>query len=65
MPTACVAIGEADRVFATDCQLSYVKVFDTAGNLITRVGAWGGADCQGPDSRYPEPEIAFNWVHNA
>ncbi len=64
VPTACVAIDEADRIFATDYQLYHVKVLDTAGNLIARIGAWGGADCQGPESRYPEPEIAFAWVHS-
>jgi hypothetical protein len=42
----------------------HVKVLDTAGNLIARIGSWGNAACQGPESRYPEPEIAFSWLHS-
>ena len=64
VPTNCLAIDAADRIFATDYQLFHVKVLDTAGNLIARVGAWGGADCRGPRSAFPQPEIAFNWVHS-
>ena len=64
VPTNCVAIDGADRIFAADYQLYHVKALDTAGNLIARIGAWGGADCRGPKSRYPDPEIAFAWVHS-
>ena len=39
-------------------------VLDTAGNLIARIGSWGNAECRGPRSRYPEPEIAFSWLHS-
>ena len=62
--TNCVAVDEADRIFATDYQKYHVKVLDTAGNLIARIGSWGNAACQGPNSRYPEPEIAFGWLHS-
>lgn len=61
--TNCVTIDAADRVFATDYTMYHVKVLDTSGNLITRIGAWGNADCRGPGSKYPKPEIAFGWVH--
>ncbi|MGI6416959.1 MAG: hypothetical protein ACOX1P_14925 [Thermoguttaceae bacterium] len=62
--TNCVAVDEADRVFATDYIRYHVKVLDTAGNLIARIGAWGNADCQGPPSKYPLPEVAFGWVYS-
>jgi len=62
--TNCVAVDEADRVFATDYLKYHVKVLDTAGNLITRIGSWGNADCRGPNSRYADPEIPFGWLHS-
>jgi hypothetical protein len=62
--TNCLAVDAADRIFATDFTMYHVKVLDTAGNLIARIGAWGNADCQGPDSKHPQPEIAFGWVHS-
>ena len=62
--TNTVAVDAADRVFATDYLKYHIKVFDTAGNLIARIGAWGSADCRGPHSRYAQPEIPFDWVHS-
>ncbi len=62
--TNCVAVDGADRVFATDYLRDHVKVLDTAGNLIARIGAWGNADCQGPPSKYPLPAVAFGWVYS-
>jgi hypothetical protein len=62
--TNCVAVDEADRILATDYQKYHVKVLDTAGNLIARIGSWGNAECRGPSSRYPTPEIAFSWLHS-
>ena len=32
--------------------------------ICVRLGAWGSADCCGPNSRYPEPEIPFGWLHS-
>jgi len=32
--------------------------------LIARIGSWGNAECRGPNSRYPKPEIAFGWLHS-
>ena len=62
--TNCVACDASDRIYAADYNLYHVKVLDTAGNLITRVGAWGGADCQGPASKFPKPDVAFTWLHS-
>lgn len=59
-----VAVDESMRVFAADATKYHVKVLDTAGNLIARVGAWGHHDCRGPHSEYPQPEIAFDWPHS-
>ena len=59
-----VAVDEATRVFATDTTKYHVKVLDAAGNLITRVGAWGSHDCRGPQSEYPNPEVAFAWPYS-
>ena len=59
-----VAVDESMRVFVTDTTKYHVKVLDGAGNLIARVGAWGHYDCQGPQSKYPEPEIAFDWPYS-
>jgi hypothetical protein len=59
-----MAIDEADRIFVTDTVRYHVKVLDRAGNLIARVGGWGNAECRGPKSKYPDPEIAFWWLYS-
>ena len=59
-----LAVGAADRIYAADACLYHVKVLDTAGNLIARVGSWGNADYRGPESDYPDPEIAFWWIYS-
>ena len=59
-----LAVDEATRIFAADATKYHVKALDAAGNLIARVGAWGHQDCRGPDSKYPEPEIAFDWPYS-
>jgi hypothetical protein len=61
--TNTVAVDEADRIFHTDYLRYHVKILDTAGNVITRVGAWGNADNGGPESKHPQPAIAFSWLH--
>jgi hypothetical protein len=38
-----------------------VSVRDNAGNEITRFGGYGNYDCQGPQSREPEPAIPLGW----
>ena len=43
--------------------LRSVLVFDSNGNKILRVGRYGNADCQGPESLAPDPDIGFCWVH--
>lgn len=42
-PRGVLAIDAADRIFGADSIHHHVKVLDSAGNLITRLGWWGNA----------------------
>lgn len=59
-----LASDASDRIYALNYAHYHVKVLDTAGNLITRIGSWGNADCRGPGSKYPDPAIPFWWVYS-
>ena len=48
------------RIYAADRDHFHVKVFDKAGNLVARIGAWGSHDHLGPASRFPTPEIGIS-----
>jgi len=50
-------IDEHDRLFIPDVFRFSVGVVDTAGNEITRIGAYGNVDSAGPKSMIPEPAI--------
>ncbi|MFH1022629.1 MAG: hypothetical protein V1809_04515 [Planctomycetota bacterium] len=50
-----------DRIFAPEVPRFSVKVLDSAGNELARIGSYGNADSAGPGSKIPEPEIAFAW----
>lgn len=52
-------IDEYDRIFVPDVFRCSVGVVDSAGNEITRIGAYGNVDSAGPKSAIPEPAIAF------
>ena len=52
-------IDEYDRLFVPDVFRCSVGVVDTAGNEITRIGAYGNVDSAGPKSLLPEPAIPF------
>ena len=52
-------IDEYDRLFIPDVFRCSVGVVDTAGNEITRIGAYGNVDSAGPKSLIPEPSIPF------
>jgi hypothetical protein len=43
-PDNHLAIDAADRLFVADIDLHTVKVLDTAGNMIARIGRWGNAE---------------------
>jgi hypothetical protein len=47
------------RVFVPQAHCSSVAVLDTNGNEILRVGRYGNADSQGPQSLVPKPEIGY------
>ena len=49
-PDTHVAVDAADRIFVADVDLHMVKVLDSAGNMIARIGRWGNAETTpGPD----------------
>ncbi|MDY0170376.1 MAG: hypothetical protein RBS80_27775 [Thermoguttaceae bacterium] len=49
-PDTHLAIDAADRLFVADVDLHMIKVLDTAGNMIARIGRWGNAETvPGPD----------------
>jgi len=49
-PDMHTAVDAADRIFVADIDLHLVKVLDTAGNMIARIGRWGNAETRpGPD----------------
>jgi hypothetical protein len=43
-------VDEFGRVFFADLALCHIRVIDTGGNAITRIGGYGNADNCGPDS---------------
>jgi len=50
---------ESERLFVPDVFRCSIGVVDTAGNEITRFGAYGNVDSAGPKSLIPEPSIPF------
>jgi hypothetical protein len=50
------------RVFVPTAHLYSIMVLDTNGNKIMRLGRYGNADCRGPDSLSPDPDIGLHWV---
>lgn len=47
------------RMYVPDNGNYCVRVIDTAGNVLARIGNYGNMDCRGPASAYPQPPIAF------
>jgi len=58
-PTCRADLDGFDRAYAPIKDLSCVMVLDSNFNRVARIGNYGGPDCQGPESEYPEPEIGF------
>ena len=50
------------RAFIPAMHLFSVMVLDSNGNRILRLGRYGNADHQGPESLEPDPDIGFAWV---
>ena len=63
--TCCHSMFDVDpfgRSWLPQAHVSSVMVLDTNGNKVLRIGKYGNADSQGPESLVPEPEIGFTWV---
>jgi hypothetical protein len=58
---ARLAVDGFGRVFVPDVFRFSVEMLDTSGNHVARIGRYGNADSAGPESKIPEPEIAFAW----
>ena len=43
-PDNHLAVDAADRIFAADVDLHLIRVLDTAGNMLARIGRWGNAE---------------------
>jgi len=56
-------VDDFGRAFFPDVGRFRVGVLDTNGNFLTDFGRYGNRDCGGPDSRIPEPEIAFAYPY--
>jgi len=61
-PGDTVVVDGADRIFACDGPRRWLKVFDTAGNLIARFGRWGNAETIPGKNGFEE--LGFFQVHS-
>jgi hypothetical protein len=50
-----ISLDGFERVFVPAAQTCSVNVLDANGNIVARIGAYGNADCRGPDSPVPDP----------
>ncbi len=50
-----------DRLVVPDATRFQVRVYDSEGNLLHAFGGYGNADCRGPKSAHPKPEIPLAW----
>ncbi|MDP6504662.1 MAG: hypothetical protein QF886_13650, partial [Planctomycetota bacterium] len=49
------------RLWIPDAMRSSIKIIDSNGNQILRLGGYGNMDARGPGSPAPKPEIAMAW----
>jgi hypothetical protein len=61
-PDAHLAVDAADRIYAADVDLHLVKVLDTAGNMIARIGRWGNAETR-PEPGGSARQIGFRLIY--
>ncbi|MEX0703491.1 MAG: hypothetical protein WD069_15455 [Planctomycetales bacterium] len=54
-------IDEFGRVYVPNTLDFSIRVYDNAGNLVTRFGHYGNADSAGPESAVPQPAIPLGW----
>jgi hypothetical protein len=60
-PTDLVAVDGADRIYGADGDHFHVKVLDTNGNLIARIGRWGNAETV-PRRGGPASELGLSYI---
>lgn len=61
-PDVHLAVDGADRVCVADVDLHMIKILDTAGNMLARVGRWGNAETvPGPDGN--PLELGFRMIY--
>jgi hypothetical protein len=61
-PDNHLAIDGADRLFVADIDLHLIRVLDTAGNMVARIGRWGNAQTlPGPDG--DAAELGFRLIY--
>ncbi|MGI6416787.1 MAG: hypothetical protein ACOX1P_14035 [Thermoguttaceae bacterium] len=61
-PDMHTAVDAADRIFVADIDLHMVKVLDTAGNMIARIGRWGNAETR-PHPGGSARQIGFRLIY--
>ncbi len=61
-PDNHLAIDGADRLFVADIDLHLIRVLDTAGNMLARIGRWGNAQTL-PGSDGQAAELGFRLIY--
>jgi hypothetical protein len=61
-PANLVAVDAADRVYAADNDHFHVKALDANGNLIARIGRWGGAQTV-PKAGESAGDLGFAYIY--
>jgi len=51
-----------DRLIVPDLHQYCVRILDSNGKEILRIGSYGNMDNAGPTSKKNKPQIAFNWI---
>jgi hypothetical protein len=54
-PRSLFSLDGFERLFVPAMQTCTVNVLDANGNIVTRIGAYGNADCRGKDSPVRDP----------
>ena len=59
--TSRLAVDPYGRAYVPNVFRSAVEMIDSEATLIARIGGYGNVHSAGPDSRVPDPPIAFAW----
>ena len=55
-------IDSYDRLVVPDLHQYAIRILDSDGRNILKIGSYGNMDNRGPESSRPEPAVAFNWL---